>query len=144
MGNQLTQFAERLIEFSSVADDSEVYSTLKRAIDDKLSDNGGFADVKLIGELRGLIECEYQLKPNALKNSFNLKDRELTEPKLLWVVVSLHFFKNDRKKIKKLISNGITSQKIYTCIKQFNELSERIPHEKKIKESYTKIIQTYE
>jgi hypothetical protein len=134
-------FAERLFECLSSLEQDEILDTLTEALDSKLTDTPSISQ-----KVRKLVEEEYDLDPTVLDNSFNHKDRNLTEPKFMWVVVTLHMCKGDRKETKRLIGNGVTKQKIYTCNKHFSNL-EDIYTEKdanRIKATFEKLIQSYE
>ena len=144
MSNKLSEFASKLIEYSNVASEDEVYSTLIKAINKELHKTGTTNELELVKEIRNEVEKHYELEKKALANSFNIKDRTLTEPKLVWVMVCLFVFDGDRQKVKKFIGNGISSQKVYTCHKEFKQLSDKVDHERKIKEIYNLIIQSYE
>jgi len=137
-------FAEKLVELSNVAPESDVLDTLISALNKKLESVNGKEDSKVVSKIQSLVEKHYNLKNGALNNSFKRKDRELTEAKFMWVVITLHVFKNDRNKAERLISNGITRQKVYTCKKYFDDLKDRIPYERELKETYKIIIQSYE
>jgi len=144
MSNTLTNFAEKLIEFSNVASEEEVYSTLIKAIDNRLNKSSAKNDCFIVQKIQTEVETRYNLQKNALVNSFIVKDRTLTVPKLVWVMVCLYVFDGDRKKVKKLIGNGLTGQKVYTCHREFKQLSDKRESHKKIKEIYNIIIESYE
>jgi hypothetical protein len=137
-------FAEKLVELSNVAPENEVFDTLINALSNKIKSVNGKEENKIVKKIQTLVEKHYQLQRGSLDNSFKRKDRDLTEAKFMWVVITLHVFKNDRNKVERLISNGITRQKVYTCKRTFEELKDKIPHEKAIKETYKIIIQSYE
>jgi len=143
-GNTLNEFSRKLIELSNVLTADEVYSTLISAINEKLHSTGSSTDIERVKEIQVEVEKVYKLKSGALINSFRLKDRNLTEPKLVWVIVCLHVFDGDRSKVEKLIGNGLTHQKVYTCSRELERLDDKIPHEKKIREIFNTIIKSYE
>ena len=92
--NKLVIFAERLIECSNHISEEELWDFLIGSLDKKLEEGG---EVNSISEkIRKHIEGYYNLSPNALNNAFNVKDRHLTEPKFMWVMISLHIFKGKR------------------------------------------------
>jgi hypothetical protein len=105
---------------------------------------GVIQEKELFTDLRTKVEHEFNLDPGSLINSFNLKKRHLTDPKLVWVNLCLHYTKGDRMKVLRMVENGLTYQKIYMCSKEFNELNEKIPHHKSIIEKYHNIIKSYE
>lgn len=142
--NTLAEYSRKLLELSNVETPEEVYSTLISAIDEKLKSKGSNDDTDRVKDIQSKVEKHYELESGSLVNSFTVKDRRLTEPKLVWVMVCLHIFEGDRKKVKNLIGNGLGSQKVYTCYQQFKNLSENVPHEKKIKTVYNAIIKSYE
>ena len=154
MSRKLSEFAEKLIEFSAVASEEEVYSTLIKAINNELDKVGTESDKPLdehhsrdldtVKEIRKMVETQYKLQKRALITAFLHKDRSLTEPKLVFVMVCLFVFDGNRKKVQNLIGRGLTGQKVYTCHREFKMLSDNIPHEQKIKEIYHLIIKSYE
>jgi hypothetical protein len=113
------------------------------ALDRKLSKIELKNDPELVEDLRVRIESFYNLSEGSLHNSFKSKSEHLTEPKLVWVMCCLHFFKGDRPKVERLIRNGITRQTIYTYNRKFNDLGE-LPHEQKIKQNYDIILKFYD
>jgi hypothetical protein len=142
--NKLVTLAERLIECSRFVSQDELVDSLIIFLDEKKEEHG--ESDSIADKIRLHIEKFYELPPNALNNSFNVKDRHLTEPKFMWVMISLHIFKGDRKQVKKFIENGITSQKIYTCNKQFQNLEDIYTEKEaeRLRETYKNIIETYE
>jgi len=142
--NRLTKLIEGFIVLTSIADEKSVYETLHSAIFGKIKKINGNGEQQTVKNIQKLVEVEYDLPKGALNNSFPLKDRELTEPKLMWVIVVLTVFKGDRAKVKRLIANGVTRQKIYYCNAKFTTLSEKIKPDKEIIIKYQKIIHTYE
>ena len=129
---------------SNVAPESEVFDTLIKALNEKLETVNGKEENKTVKKIQSLVEKHYKLRGGALDNSFKRKDRELTEAKFMCVVITLHVFKNDRSKVERLISNGLTRQKVYTCWREFDDLNSSIAYEKELKETYKIIIQSYE
>jgi len=144
MSKKIQRLAKKLVELSDHTSEKEIIQTLIVALDSKLESYNGEKDKKIVLNLQRIVEKHYGLKKGGLTNSFKHKDRELTEAKFMWVIISLHVFLDDRKKVQRLISNGITRQKVYTCKRTFDELNEKLPHEKKLKQTYKQIIQSYE
>ena len=126
-----------------VAPEEEVLETMTNALDRKLSKIDVNNDPELVEDLRVRIESHYKLTDGALHNAFRSKSEHLTEPKLVWVMCCLHFFKGDRPKVERLVKNGVTRQHIYTYNRNFNNLGE-LAHERKIKDNYAIIIKCYE
>lgn len=146
MSDMIQRFAKKLIELSYHTSEKEIFQTLTNALDQKLETYGisGDQEQQIVTKIRQLVEDHYDLKKGALINSFNSKERRLTEPKFLWVVISLHVFEGDRPKLLRVIGNGCNRQKIYSCMIAFENLNDKIPHERRIKETYNEIIQSYE
>lgn len=142
--NRLTKLIEGFIVLTNIADEKTVYETLHSAIFGKIKKINGSGEQSTVRTIQDLVEAEYNLCKGALNNSFPLKDRELTEPKFMWVMVVLTIFKGDRAKVKRLIGNGVTRQKIYYCNTKFVSLSEKIKPDKEIIIKYHKLIHTYE
>jgi hypothetical protein len=143
MNGKLTQFVESLSRIVKVAPEDEVLDTIIEALDRKMSNIELKNEPELVLDLQTKIEQFYNLAPGSLNNSFKSKSAHLSEPKLVWVMCCMYFFENDRPKVKRLISNGITKQAIYTYNRKFYDLG-TLTHEVTIKENYTKIIQCYE
>ena len=141
---KIQHFAEKLVELSNVAPASEVLETLILALNSKLESVNGNEDCKVVKTIQLLVEKHYKIKSGSLDNSFQRKDRSLTEAKFMWVIIVVKLFGNDRNKAERIIKNGITRQKVYTCQRKFDELNENIPNDKKLKETYKIIIQSYE
>jgi len=142
--NKLVTLAERLIECSKFINQDELVDFLISSLNQKKKEHG--SDNNVADKVRVHIENFYCLSPNALNNAFNVKDRHLTEPKFMWVMISLHILKGQRKEVKKFIGNGITSQKIYTCNKEFQNLEDiyTVKEADRLRETYKKIVETYE
>lgn len=141
---KIQHFAEKLVELSNVAPSSEVLETLILALDNKLESVNYNDESKIVKKVQSLIEKHYKIKRGSLNNSFQRKDRALTEAKFMWVIITLHFFKNDRNKVERIIKNGLTRQKVYQCKRQFDELKDSIPYEKALKKTFKIIIKSYE
>ena len=144
MTKKIQRFAKKLVELSDHTSEKEIIQTLITALDNKLEAYNGSKDNQVVLKIQRIVEKHYGLKKGALNNSYKRKDRELTEAKFMWVIICLHVFEDDRQKVEKLVSNGITRQKVYTCKRTFDELSDKIHHERKIKETFKLIIQSYE
>jgi hypothetical protein len=141
MSKSLSQLANRLIRVIEIYDEKEAYNTVLNALDDKIENSEAETSEQFfVNDIRSQIEKEFELPSGSLKNSFNVKDRCLTTPKLIWVIVVLNKFNFDRAKAEKLIGNGIHRQKIYTCIKEYRELSNKVPHDKLVKQKIDKFI----
>lgn len=143
-GTKLTQLIEGVITLSGITDENTVFETLQSAITNKIKTVGGNTDQKIVDEIQLAVENHYNLKSGALSNSFSCKDRSLTEPKFMWVIIVLHLFKENRSKTKKFISNGLTRQKVYKCHSEYKQLDESIKPDRQLIETFTKIIKTYE
>lgn len=143
MSKKIQQFAEKLVELSDHHSEGEIIDILITALDGKLEKVNGQREKEIVKQVQRLVESHYKLREGALDNSFKQKDRTLTEAKFMWIVITLHVFNGDRNKTEKHIKNGVTRQKVYTCMKTFEELSDKVPHEKEIKETYKIIIQSY-
>ena len=140
----LEKFGEKLIEFSKKTGEKKALGRLEKFMDKELLIHDSPEDQQLAKDVRQKIEKYYKLKPAELLDSYRTKYQSLTIPKLMWVAVCMHVFNDDRKKVLRLIGNGISRQKVYTCIKYFESLKEAFAHEKEIKDSYQEIINTYE
>jgi len=134
---------ESLTKALKVVPERDILDTITTALERKVSKVELENDPELVEDLRVRIESYYKLTDGSLNNSFRSKSEHLTEPKLVWVMCCLHFFKGDRPKVQRFIKNGITKQTIYTYNRKFNNLGD-LPHEKKIKNNYKIILSHYE
>ena len=146
MSSKLAKLAERLLEFSKVSNEGEIVDFLISSIEQKMKLEGISESGIAVFKIRTLVEKHYGLHKTELNNSYLLKDRKLTEPKFMWVIITLQLFHGNRKKTLKEIRNGLSRQKVYTCFKQWNNLSAFFSEtdSNALKNTYKKILESYE
>jgi len=143
VSRKLHSFVESLGNLLKVTSEDDALETMTNALDRRLSKIEVKNDPELVEDIRVHIERHYKLSSGSLNNAFLQKSNHLTEPKLVWVMCCLHFFKGDRPKTIRLVQNGVSKQTVYNYVRKFNDLGE-LPHEKSIKENYDIIIKSYE
>jgi len=141
---KLAEIGSLLIDFSGIASEEDVFETILSALRHGLEIHGLSEEKSVVEDIRKRIEQHYKLPEDSLINSFKKKDRYLTEPKLIWVIICLKIFNNERSKVENLISNGCSYQYIYMCHRKFQKLDSKYKVDRDILSNYKAIIETYE
>lgn len=146
MSTNISKLANKIAELAKIVNSEEVVETLIDAVDKKLESKNADYYTETVSKIRVLIEKHYSLSPSDLNNSFCMKDRKLTHPKILWVILVLEEFRGDRKLTAKHISNGLNSQKVYNYIQSYTNLEETFGTKISIEinKAYNKLKQSYE
>lgn len=135
-------FFEKLAEYMRHAPEKQVFDTLNKAIDQELQDLGSPKQRESVLRIQSFVEKEYKLPRGSLTNCFSQKNRTLSEPKKMWVLVTCTIIK-DEKSVERLIANGLKRGHIYRYQHEFLEMTDRLKHHKIFKEKFNKIIKSY-
>lgn len=142
--NKMSIFFGKIQELLAVEPSEEVaINVMIDAIDERLGSTVG-NDAEKVKIIRELIESQFVLTSAQLDFCFTFKDRAVTIPKLIWVIVSINVLNGDRSRVRRIIGNGLTNQKIYSCLKTYEELNDKISYDREIKQHITSIIELYE
>lgn len=133
---------EKIAEWMKLTSEEEVFESLTKIIDKKLDDLGKDNYGKIVSDIRKVIETEYDLPPNGLKNCFSLKSRHLSEPKRMWVLITCTFIDND-KSVLNLVQNGLKRGHLFRYKKELSEMNDVIKQDLEFKQRFNKIITTY-
>ena len=135
-------FFEKLAEYMKLAPEKEVFDTLNNAIDTELQTLGKSKEKEIVAKIQFFVEKEYSLTKGSLSYCFSQKERHLTEPKKLWVLVVCALI-TDTKMVIKYIGNGLTRGHIYRYQDEFLDMSDKLKHQRIFKEKFNKIIKSY-